>query len=322
MKQPGYVHLLQNSELEKRIKQLFEIFSPCRLCPWKCGVNRAKGERGRCNASHRVKVARAIPHFGEEPAISGSRGSGTIFFSHCNLKCCYCQNYQISHEARGEEISARELSSMMLALQDAGCHNINLVSAAHYLPHIISALFQAAQNGLEIPVVYNTNGYEDVLVLQILTGIVDIYLPDAKYAQDEYATMYSSAENYSMINSRAMLEMFRQTGHLVMDSNGIALRGLIVRHLVLPHGISGTTSVLKNLVKLFGPSVSISLMAQYRPCYKAHKFEKLKSGTAGEDYFRAIETLESLGFENGWIQDWETLDASFIPDFTKADTWN
>ena len=319
---PGYLHLLQKGELRKRVRLLFSIFSSCKLCPWKCGVDRTKGEKGRCGASNKVKVAKAIPHFGEEPVISGTRGSGTIFFSHCNLKCCYCQNYQISHEGMGKNISVEELSRVMLGLQEKGCHNINLVSAAHYLPLIIKALCLAAKDGLCIPIVYNTNGYEDAQVLRLLDGIIDIYLPDAKYANDTCAMKYSSAKNYSRVNLRAVQEMFRQAGCPVIDSKGIALKGLIVRHLVLPGSLSGTRQVLQKLKKHFGPFISISLMGQYIPCYNAHNFKELSTRTSREEYFQAVEILESLGFENGWTQDWDSLDSGVVPDFTKSDTWN
>ncbi len=321
-KTPGYLKLFQNGELTKRVGQLRALFSPCRLCPFKCNVDRTKGEKGRCQASSKVKVARALPHFGEEPVISGSKGSGTIFFSHCNLKCCFCQNYQISHEALGQEHSVEELADMMLILQAKGCHNLNLVSGTHFLPLIAQALFLAAAQGLLLPVVYNTNGYEEVEVLRLLEGIVDIYLPDVKYAQDAAAVKYSAAENYTRINLQALQEMFRQAGYLVTGEKGMALKGLIVRHLVLPGRLSGTGQVLKSLKKQFGTRISISLMGQYIPCYQAHRFQEISNRTSEKEYSQALKTLEALGFENGWIQQWESLDRDFFPDFTKSDTWN
>jgi putative pyruvate formate lyase activating enzyme len=319
---PGYLKLFQNGELTKRVEQLQALFSSCRLCPFQCNVDRTKGEKGRCQASSKVKVARAIPHFGEEPVISGSKGSGTIFFSHCNLKCCYCQNYQISHEALGQEYSVEELADMMLALQAKGCHNLNLVSGTHFLPLIARALFLAAARGLLLPVVYNTNGYEEVEVLRLLEGIVDIYLPDVKYAQDAAAVKYSAAENYTRINLQALQEMFRQAGYLVTDEKGMALKGLIVRHLVLPGSQSGTEQVLKSLKKQFGTHISISLMGQYTPGYQAHRFQEISNRTSEKEYSQALKTLEALGFENGWIQQRESLDKEFFPDFTKSNTWN
>jgi putative pyruvate formate lyase activating enzyme len=319
---PAYINLLNNGELEKRVERLFEILSSCKLCPWKCGVDRTKGEKGRCNASNTLRASKAVPHFGEEPVLSGFRGSGTIFFSHCNLKCCFCQNYQISQEGLGNDFSVEELSSMMLDLQEQGCHNINLVSPAHYLPYIIKALFLSAKKGLSIPLVYNSNGYDDITTLRLLENIVDIYLPDIKYSDDVHAMNCSSAINYSHVSIRAVQEMFRQVGLLSVDSMGIALKGLIIRHLVLPGGLSGTDKVLKNIRKHFGPLVSISLMGQYRPCYNAYKFEKLKERISREEYFEAVKTFESLGFENGWVQEWENLDREFLPDFSKKDRWS
>lgn len=319
---PGFLQLLQTGMLQQKVKKLFTLSSPCKLCPWKCGVDRTKGQRGRCNAGNTIKIATAVPHFGEEPVISGRRGSGTIFFTHCNLKCCFCQNYQISQEALGTEVSVDELAAMMLDLQEKGCHNINLVSAVHYLPYIITALHIAAGNGLSLPIVYNTNGYEDVDVLWILNGIVDIYLPDIKYAQDSHAMKYSSAKNYSKISLKAIQEMFRQVGNLLIDNRKIALRGLLVRHLVLPDGLSGTDEILKTLKQLLGSHVFLSLMGQYTPCYKACKFKSLRAGISKEEYNQAIDALKSLGFENGWTQDIDHLDTAFLPDFSKADTWN
>lgn len=275
-----------------------------------------------CKALDTLRVAKAIPHFGEEPPITGSRGSGTIFFAHCNLKCCFCQNYQISHEALGNDVSVKELSTMMLNLQERGCHNINLVSASHYLPFIGKALYYAAKKGLSIPLVYNTNGYEDINVLRLLDGMIDIYLPDVKYADDINARKYSFARNYNQINLISIKEMFRQVGFVYTDNSGIALKGLIVRHLVLPGGISGTNQILKDLKKHFGPFLSISLMSQYIPFYYARKYKELSIRTPKEEYLQAIETLESLGFEQGWVQDWEGIDTSFSPDLKKSDTWN
>jgi len=313
--------LFENGEFEKRVRELFTLFSPCRLCPWQCRVNRMKGELGRCNSSGRIKIARTFVHHGEEPAISGSMGSGTVFFSGCSLKCCFCQNYQISQQELGEEISEQALADLMIDLQDKGCHNINLVSPTHYLPPVISALYMAAQQGLKIPVVYNTNGYENIETLKLLDGIMDIYLPDAKYGDDKNALKFSGAENYTAVNSRALKEMFRQAGPLASDSEDIALKGLIIRHLVLPSGISGTSKVLANIKKTIGTQVTLSLMGQYRPCYQSYRYSEISCQVSRKEYLQAVKTLESLGFENGWIQQWDSLDSSLLPDFRKTATW-
>lgn len=322
MQKPGYFQLLHTGELAKRAEQLFAMLAPCRLCPWQCGVDRTKGAKGRCRAGSTARVAKAVPHFGEEPVISGSRGSGTIFFSHCNLRCCFCQNYQISHEALGEDVTVARLSDMMLGLQEQGCHNINLVSAAQHLPFIVQALNSAAAQGLSCPIVYNSNGYEDVGVLRLLEGIVDVYLPDAKYADDENAQKYSGTKNYVEINMNALDEMFRQAGYVETDEAGIARKGLIVRHLVLPGGLAGTERILETLKKRFGRFLAVSLMGQYTPCYRSEQFPELAAKTTREEYSRAVAAFESLGFENGWTQELETLDGSFVPDFRKKDSWN
>ncbi|MCP4716297.1 MAG: radical SAM protein [Deltaproteobacteria bacterium] len=320
--QPGYVTLLKTGELHRRAEQLKTLFSPCRLCPWGCGVNRPADERGHCRASSRLQVARALPHFGEEPAISGCRGSGTIFFSNCNLRCCYCQNFQISQNARGESITVDDLSRMMLNLQHRGCHNINLVSASHFLPLIIQALCKATAEGLTLPLVYNSNGYEDVRVLQLLRGIIDIYLPDAKYSTAEKAERYSGAPNYPEINDAALQEMFQQVGYLKTDAAGHAERGLIVRHLVLPGNLSGTAEVLSRLKHQFGRFLTVSLMGQYRPCHQAGTCPELTQALSRNNYAQAIARLEELNFENAWVQDHAKLDMNFIPDFEKTDSWN
>jgi len=319
---PGYHILLQTGELERRSEKLMALATSCRLCPWHCGVNRLKGEQGRCGAGASVRIAKALAHFGEEPAIAGSRGSGAIFFAHCNLECCFCQNWQISHEGMGTDMTVEQLAGLMCGLQQQGCHNINLVSAAHFMPWIMQALALAVARGLNIPIVYNSNGYEDVAMLGLLEGIVDIYLPDAKYGDDGCAEKYSAARNYQAVNFAALDEMFRQAGYLDLDEEGLARKGLIVRHLVLPGSLAGTETVLKKLKHHFGRYLSVSLMGQYRPCYRADGFAGLQAQTPQKDYAAAVAALEGLGFENGWIQQHEALDSSFMPDFRKKDSWN
>jgi len=318
----GYQKLLRTGELEKRAAALMELAASCRLCPWRCGAHRLRGQRGRCRAGSSLSVAKATPHFGEEPPITGTCGSGTIFFAHCTLACCFCQNWQISHEGLGEEMTVDELACAMCSLQQQGCHNINLVSAAHYMPWIVQALALAAAGGLTVPIVYNSNGYEDVGMLRLLEGIIDIYLPDAKYGDNGYAEKYSSARSYTEINAAALEEMFRQTGYLDLDDSGLARRGLIVRHLVLPAGLAGTDAVLRGLRRRFGKFWSISLMGQYLPCYRAHDFPELQAKTSPQEYAAAVAQLEEIGFENGWTQELHQIDGSFAPDFRKKDAWS
>jgi len=319
---PGYKQLHDAGILRKRAELLWQLFSSCRLCPWQCGADRTSGQLGKCQAPGELKVAKALAHFGEEPVLSGTRGAGTIFFSHCHLQCCFCQNYQISQEGLGEKLTVEALAQKMLSLQKAGCHNISLVSPTHFLPHIVEALCIAAAEGLSLPLVYNSNGYESLETLKLLSGVVDIYLPDAKYANDALAKKYSQAKDYSQINLAALREMYAQVGPLVLDEHGFAVRGLIVRHLVLPENIAGTQEVLERIKSSLGADVHISLMCQYLPAHKAHQHKELSKRTSPEEYERAIETLAALGFENGWLQEYEEIKGEFLPDFEKGESWN
>ena len=319
---PSYLSLYKSGELHKRAEVLQKNLSVCTLCPRNCRVDRNLGEKSACRAATKIRVAKAVPHLGEEPPISGIKGSGAIFFSFCNLNCCFCQNFQISQKNMGQDIPEKELANKMLSLQEKGCHNINLVSASHFIPQIISALCIAVEAGLSLPLVYNSNGYENLWPLKQLEGIVDIYLPDAKYSDDGAAQKYSGVKTYSNTNLLALKEMFRQVGHLKLDKNGFAFKGLIVRHLVLPENLSNTKNILKNLKNTIGTELSISLMSQYRPRYKATKNKALSIPLSEEEYFEAVDFFCALGFENGWVQDWEPYDKSFVPDFEKEDSWN
>lgn len=319
---PGYKKLFKSGELKKRADAFWKIMSSCTLCPWQCGIDRTKGEKGRCQAPGELKAARAIAHFGEEPVLSGTKGSGTIFFTHCHLHCCFCQNYQISQEGLGETITIEDLARNMLSLQEAGCHNINLVSPTHYLPHIVQALCIAAAKGLSLPLVYNSNGYESVETLRLLSGIVDIYLPDAKYGEDALAKKYSRAHEYTRINEETLLEMYAQVGPLVINDQGLAVRGLIIRHLVLPSDASRTAAVLNKIKNRLGPHVHISLMGQYLPVFEAHTFPEIDRRPSPEEYNYAVESLIALEFENGWLQQQDSIDGEFLPDFEKSDSWN
>lgn len=319
---PGYIHLHEQGLLDKRALELRMFSNPCRLCPRRCGVDRPAGERGFCRAGARVQVAKALPHMGEEPVISGTRGAGTIFFTHCNLRCCFCQNYQISREHLGREVGAEELAGIMLDLQNRGCHNISLVSGTHFLPGIVEALVLAAGRGLNVPLVYNSNGYESAEVLRLLDGIIDVYLPDAKYYSDAMAQKCSDSPAYHRINMAALREMARQTGHLEINEQDIAMRGLIIRHLVLPDGLGDTQRVLRAIKKNLGPFVAVSLMGQYTPCFEAADHPELGRRITADEYRRASAMLEELGFENGWFQECKQEDPSFVPDFSQPDSWN
>jgi putative pyruvate formate lyase activating enzyme len=291
------------NELKSRAESALSRLEKCDLCPNDCGVNRVDGQLGFCNAGATAKVASYNLHFGEEPAISGTRGSGTIFFSHCTMKCAYCQNWPISHKGNGIEYDAAGLANIMLELQHRGAHNINFVTPTHYMPQILEALLTAIDGGFNIPIVYNTSGYEVLPALKLLDGVVDIYLPDMRYARDDFAKKYSKAKNYSAYNRAAVKEMFRQAGLLRMDENGIAKRGLIIRHLVLPEGIAGTEETLKFIADELSPEVAISLMDQYFPTYKAASFPEINRKITATEYEATEATMERHGLYEGWVQE-------------------
>jgi putative pyruvate formate lyase activating enzyme len=266
---PSYL-VLDEPQWKEKIDCADAIAAACALCPRQCGVNRGAGERGFCDAPGHLFISSIFPHHGEEPPFSGSHGSGTVFFSFCTLRCPFCQNYQISHEGEGRQFSEQELAGKMLGLQQQGCHNINLVTATHFLPWFLRSLRIAARGGLEIPILYNCGGYENAEALDVLNGIVDIYLPDMKFGDNADALRYCRAGDYVEVNQRAVRSMFKQVGPLRIDTNGIAYRGMCIRHLVLPNGKAGSGKILDFLLSTFDPSeITISLMAQYRPMYKA-----------------------------------------------------
>jgi len=326
--QPGvytskrYINLYDSGKLDERIDALEELLTHCSLCPWECNVNRMKGEKGVCQAGYDLKVAKGLPHFGEEPALTGNSGSGTIFFTHCNLSCQFCQNYQISQQHLGNPMDSGQLANVMISLQGKGCHNINFVSPTHFLPMIIRALKEAVPKGLTLPLVYNSNGYERVETLKLLDGIIDIYLPDAKYGDDGCAQELSKAKHYTQYNVSALKEMYRQVGHLKINEKGIAERGLIIRHLVLPHNLAGTEKVLKSIKEHIGTNVHISLMGQYFPTYRAHQYGKINRKLATKEYQQCLKLLDKYGFEDGWCQETEDIEETFVPDFTKKASWN
>ena len=294
--QAAYLGLEESGELAGRVKQLFSIYRSCRLCPRQCGVNRLKGEKGVCQSVSRAKVYSTHAHFGEEKPLVGRRGSGTIFFSNCNLLCVFCQNWEINHRGDGSFVSDESLGRLMMDVEEAGCHNINLVTPTHIVPNIVSALRFAIRRGLRIPLVYNCGGYEPVEIIRLLDGIVDIYLPDFKYADEAMAVKYSSgAAGYPEKAAAAIEEMHRQVGELEVDENGIALRGLIIRHLVLPENIAGTDKFVKWVAQKLTPSTYVNIMAQYRPAHEAHRHPDLARRITGAEYSRAIRWAKEAG---------------------------
>ncbi len=301
-KYPSYLNISE-IQFQKRIKDAYRILQSCRICPHSCGVNRIAGQKGLCRSTAQVRVSSYNAHFGEEPPISGVNGSGTIFFTNCTLRCVYCQNYPISQLGNGNPISISRLSKMMLELQKRGCHNINLVTPTHFVPQIIAAIGQSRKRGLSIPIVYNSSGYESVTTLKLLQGIIDIYLPDAKYADNDIAQKYSGAKNYFLVLKDALQEMYRQVGDLKIDQNGVALSGLIIRHLVLPNNLAGTDQILPWIAQNISRGTYISLMAQYFPTFKAMNYPELSRRISSKEYQKAKVIFEQCGLQNGWQQE-------------------
>ena len=285
--------------LEDRARAAVARLEACNICPRCCGVNRLQDERGFCRTGRLARVASYTPHFGEETPLVGRSGSGTIFFCGCNLACVFCQNYDISQQNLGREVSAETLARMMLALQDSGCHNINFVTPTHVVPQILEALVPAREEGLQVPLVYNSSGYDSVDTLRLLEGVFDIYMPDAKYGSDEPALKYSNAPGYTGIMKAAVREMHRQVGDLVMDEDGVAVRGLLVRHLVLPEGASGTAEVVRFLAEEISKDTYLNVMDQYRPEYNACRFPELDRPLTGQEYAHALRLAVQAGLTRG-----------------------
>ena len=293
---PSYLNL-KKEELNLRVKELFKILENCEICPRKCHINRLKGEKGVCQLGAKPVVSAFHPHFGEESVLVGEFGSGTIFFTSCNLACVYCQNYEISQLRIGKEISFERLAEMMIKLQDLGCHNINLVSPTSHVPTIVKSLVIAKDMGLKLPLVYNTNAYDSVEVLKLLDGIIDIYMPDTKYSDNSLALKYSDAPNYFEIMKKAIKEMHRQVGDLVLDKNGIAIKGVLVRHLVLPNDIGGSEKIFDFLSKEISKNTFLNIMDQYRPCFKTKDFPELNRPITRGEYLKVIELAKKAGLK-------------------------
>jgi putative pyruvate formate lyase activating enzyme len=293
--QPVYLSLLRSSELRQRVQQAYDHLEACDLCAWECRANRTAGKMGVCRSGVLARVASYGPHRGEEAPLSGWNGSGTIFLSRCNLRCQYCQNHEISQTDAGDELEPEALAEIMLRLQAIGCHNINLVSPSHFIPQILAAVLLAAQAGLNLPLVYNTGGYDSIVALKLLEGVIDIYMPDMKYASPQIARTYSKARNYPQHNQAAVLEMHRQVGDLQIGDDGLALRGLIVRHLVLPNNLAGSSKILRFIAEHISLNTYLNLMDQYRPMYNARNFPKLKRPLRIEEYREVLAESQSLG---------------------------
>jgi len=287
---------LSRKKRKEKIRRAGDILKSCTLCPRQCRVDRTAGERGFCRTGDRAFVSSYNPHFGEEAPLTGSRGSGTIFFTHCNLGCLFCQNWTISHIGEGSEMSDADIADIMMVLQQRhGCHNINLVTPTHQVPMILRSLEIAIERGLNVPIVYNCGGYEALETLKVLDGIVDIYMPDFKYMDPERAEKYSKAKDYPEVVRAAIKEMHRQVGDLVMDDRGIALRGLLVRHLVLPEGAAGTEEVARFLVREISRDTYTNIMAQYYPCYRAAEHPPLDRRITQEEYRKAVKAVRDAG---------------------------
>ncbi|MBT9163351.1 MAG: hypothetical protein DDT24_00257 [Chloroflexi bacterium] len=304
--QPNYLRLYQSGELDGRIAQFYTILECCTLCPRECHKNRLKGERGYCRSGDELVVSAIHPHFGEEePLVGRGRpwgvgGSGSIFLTGCNLGCIYCQNYDISHLGRGYPVTTRELSRGMIELQNMGCHNINLVTPTHFVPQLVEGIRIAVEGGLRIPIVYNCGGYESVSIIRLLEGIVDIYMPDIKYSDPQNAGRYSNAADYFIRCQEAVREMHRQVGDLQLDSRGIAQRGLLIRHLILPNDLAGSREILRFIAEEISKDSYVNIMFQYRPIFKAGEYEELNRRPTLDEYRRAVAMAHDLGLHRGF----------------------
>jgi len=317
--EPGYIELYRSGELKRRVEALEARLAACDICPRGCGVNRLEDERGFCHSGPLPIVASVCAHHGEEPVLSGTRGSGAIFLGNCNMRCVYCQNHQISQDYKAQkrhEVETGVLAEHMLFLQDElGCHNINFVSPSHFVPQLVRAVLEAVPLGLRLPLVYNTSSYDSVATLRELDGIISVYLADLRYASNKWGRRFSKAPGYVERARAAIREMYRQVGNLLVDEENIAQKGLIVRHLILPNGIAGSRDSLGWLVGEVSPRVAVSLMSQYFPAHLAPRLPLLSRTITSEEYDEVSDLVEELGIENGWMQ---AMDASadYRPDFS------
>jgi putative pyruvate formate lyase activating enzyme len=296
--EPAYLDLLRSGELKKRVEEAYRRLEACDICPRECGVNRRETTKGAaCRTGERALLSSYNPHFGEESPLVGTGGSGTIFFAWCNLTCQYCQNAEISQLGHGREVEPQQLATTMLRLQQMGCHNINFVSPTHVVPQILAGVLIAAQAGLCVPLVYNTGGYDSLRTLRLLDGVFDIYMPDMKYSDEATARRLSKARDYPAINRAAVTEMHRQVGDLQIDGRGVARRGLLVRHLVLPAGLAGSADILRFLAEEVSKDTYLNIMDQYRPCYRADEFPELRRGITSAEYSEVLRLAREAGLQ-------------------------
>ncbi|MBI4289672.1 MAG: radical SAM protein [Chloroflexi bacterium] len=317
---PRYVGLYQSGELQRRSEALESRLASCDICPRDCRVDRLHGKSGFCRSGHLPVVSSVCDHHGEEPVISGTKGTGAIFFGNCNLKCVYCQNHQISQDAahqQGKDITPRQLAERMMYLQDVlGCHNISFVSPSHFVPQLVTALCEAVPRGLRVPLVYNTNSYDSVDVLKQMDGIIDLYLPDLKYADDKLAVKYSQAAHYVQHARESIKEMYRQVGDLALDDAGLARSGVIVRHLILPNELAGSRESLGWLAREVSPSITVSVMAQYYPVHRAPRVPLLSRRISAAEYAGVLDMLDEFKLQNGWVQGLDAAE-NYQPDFQR-----
>lgn len=314
---PSYKRLYAAGELKIRADQAEAHLVSCDCCPRKCFTNRKKEKLGTCLSGYLPVVSSYTPHFGEEPVLSGTKGAGNIFLGNCNLKCVFCQNYEISQNWKVEKsntVEFEELADIMIDLQNQGCHNIGLVSPTHFSGQILNSIEIAAGKGLNLPIIYNTNGYDSVRMIQLYKDVIDIYLPDLKYGNDEYGKTYSKADEYFTYARKAITEMYSQVGDQLVYENDVVVRGLIIRHLVLPNDLSETEEVFKFISRELSPEIHISLMSQYYPVHKAEKDILINRKLRVREYEKAVELMYKYGLKNGWIQEMESPD-SYRPEF-------
>ncbi|MCK8816781.1 radical SAM protein [Natroniella sulfidigena] len=296
MPQPSYLELYRSGELADRAKKAYQILQDCKLCPHHCLVDRTQDELGYCKTGKEIRVASFGPHFGEETPLVGRRGSGTIFFSSCNLRCIYCQNYDTSHQQQGELITAKELAEIMISLQRQGCHNINFVTPSHMIHALLAATLEATKLGLEIPLIYNSGGYDNLTGLKLLDGVIDIYMPDVKYADEEIGLKYSKVSKYLSVVKKAVKEMHRQVGDLKTKS-GIAYQGLLIRHLVLPNNLAGSQEIMEFINHELSANTYVNIMEQYYPAYRAGQDEQLNRRITEQEYKQALNMAKKAGLK-------------------------